>query len=191
MHQFDLGAAGFSSIINGGTLYQPHIVTGIEDASGNIVRDISPTVVKKTISAETSATMRDMLRSVVTEGTAKTAAVPGYDIGGKTGTAQKLPRADHKYLVSFIGFAPVSDPEVVVYVVVDEPNVADQAHSTYAQLICKNIMSQILPYLNVEKLDPNSTEGQAAQAAADAAAKTAADQAAAAAAGQEVVTEHN
>lgn len=184
-------AAGFSSIINEGTLYQPHIVTGIEDASGNIVRDISPTVVKKTISAETSATMRDMLRSVVTEGTAKTAAVPGYDIGGKTGTAQKLPRADHKYLVSFIGFAPVSDPEVVVYVVVDEPNVADQAHSTYAQLICKNIMSQILPYLNVEKLDPNSTEGQAAQAAADAAAKTAADQAAAAAAGQEVVTEHN
>ncbi len=184
-------ATGFSSIINGGTLYQPHVVTAIQDASGNTVKDISPTVVKKTISAETSAEMRDMLRSVVTEGTAKTAAVAGYDIGGKTGTAEKQPRSEHRYLVSFIGFAPVSDPEVVCYVVVDEPNVADQAHSTYAQEICRNIMSQILPYLNVEKVEADSAEGQAAQAAADAAAKKAADEAAAAAAGQEIVTEHN
>ena len=70
-------------------------------------------------------------------------------MGGKTGTAEKLPRGNKKYLVSFIGFAPVDDPAVVIYVVVDEPNVDDQANSTYAQFIAQGILSELLPYLNV------------------------------------------
>ena len=83
------------------------------------------------------------------DGTGATAKVDGYSMGGKTGTAQKYPREDKKYLVSFIGFAPLDDPQVVVYVVVDEPNAESQADSLYAQYLYKGIMTEILPYLNI------------------------------------------
>ena len=83
------------------------------------------------------------------QGTSRTSKVQGYSSGGKTGTAEKYPRGNKKYLVSFIGFAPVERPQVVIYVVVDEPNVEDQANSTYAQFIAQGILSQLLPYLNI------------------------------------------
>ena len=83
-------------------------------------------------------------------GTSRTSKVQGYSSGGKTGTAEKLPRGNGKYLVSFIGFAPVDDPALVIYVVVDEPKVDDQASSTYAQYIAQGILSEALPYLNVQ-----------------------------------------
>ncbi len=86
----------------------------------------------------------------VDHGTSRTSKVQGYSSGGKTGTAEKLPRGNGKYLVSFIGFAPVDDPALVIYVVVDEPNVEDQASSTYAQYIAQGILSEALPYLNVQ-----------------------------------------
>ena len=85
----------------------------------------------------------------VESGTSQTAKIPGYSMGGKTGTAEKVPRGNHKYLVSFVGFAPLDNPEVVIYVVVDEPNVEEQASSTYAQYIAQAILSEIFPYLNI------------------------------------------
>ena len=107
------------------------MVKQIQDENGNVTENIDPVLVKKTISEETSEVIKDYMLGVVQEGTGSSAAVEGYDIGGKTGTAEKLPRGNGKYLVSFIGYAPQENPEVVVYVVVDE-HVAAQASSSYA-----------------------------------------------------------
>ncbi|MBQ9632837.1 MAG: penicillin-binding protein 2, partial [Lachnospiraceae bacterium] len=133
-----LGSA-FASLINGGNLYLPHVVDHISDDAGNIIRSFGPVIEKKTVSIETSNMMKDYLYSVVNDGSASMADVNGYDIGGKTGTAQKLPRAAAKYLVSFIGYVPQENPKVLIYCIVDEPNVGDQAHSTYAQGIVHNV----------------------------------------------------
>ena len=143
-------ASGFASIINGGNLYKPTVVTKIEDESGNTVVKNEPELLKKTVSKETSDTLRSYLKSVVTGGSGVTAQVKGYSIGGKTGTAEKQPRKMGNYLVSFIGFAPVENPKLLVYVVVDEPNAADQAHSKYAQEIAHDIFKTLLPYYNIE-----------------------------------------
>lgn len=146
-------ASAFASIVNGGNLYKPHMVKSIVDPSGNTQKTFSPEIEKKTLSPEVSEELKTMLRAVVEEGTGSIAGVLGYDIGGKTGTAQKLPRSEGKNLVSFIGYAPQEDPKVLIYVVVDEPNDPDQAHSVFAQEIAHNILVQILPYLNIEKTD--------------------------------------
>lgn len=138
------------SVINGGYYYQPHLVTRIKDSSGGIVKTISPILMKQTISEKISADIRSYMAASVDHGTSRTSKVQGYSSGGKTGTAEKLPRGNGKYLVSFIGFAPVDDPALVIYVVVDEPNVEDQASSTYAQYIAQGILSEALPYLNVQ-----------------------------------------
>ena len=144
-------AASFCSLINGGNYYEPHVVKQIQDENGNVTENIDPMLVKKTISEETSEVIKDYMLGVVQEGTGSSAAVEGYDIGGKTGTAEKLPRGNGKYLVSFIGYAPQENPEVVVYVVVDEPNVAAQASSSYATELASGIMSEIFPYLGITK----------------------------------------
>lgn len=144
-------AASFCSLINGGNYYEPHVVKQIQDENGNVTENIDPVLVKKTISEETSEVIKDYMLGVVQEGTGSSAAVEGYDIGGKTGTAEKLPRGNRKYLVSFIGYAPQENPEVVVYVVVDEPNVAAQASSSYATELASGIMSEIFPYLGITK----------------------------------------
>ena len=145
-------AAGFCSLINGGDYYKPHVVKEIQDENGNVTETKEPVLVKRTISKETSDLIKDYMRGVVEEGTGKAAAVEGYDVGGKTGTAEKLPRRKDNYLVSFIGYAPQENPEVVVYVVVDEPNVASQANSGYAIEIAQGIMQEIFPYLGIEKV---------------------------------------
>lgn len=151
-------ASSFCSLINGGNIYQPHVVKKIVDGSGNTVQEISPVVTKETVSQEVSDTLRDYMYTVVSEGTGANAAVEGYAIGGKTGTAEKVPRGSGNYVVSFIGFAPVDDPQVVVYVVVDEPHVADQSHCSQSSYIAKNIFSQILPYMNIERMDSVAAE---------------------------------
>ncbi|MCF2680793.1 penicillin-binding protein 2 [Faecalicatena contorta] len=145
-------AAGFCSLLNGGDYYKPHVVKEIQDENGNVTETKEPVLVKRTISKETSDLIKDYMRGVVEEGTGKAAAVEGYDVGGKTGTAEKLPRRKDNYLVSFIGYAPQDNPEVVVYVVVDEPNVASQANSGYAIEIAQGIMQEIFPYLGIEKV---------------------------------------
>ena len=144
-------AASFCSLINGGNYYEPHVVKQIQDENGNVTENKDPVLVRHTISKETSDIIKDYMLGVVEEGTAKTAAVEGYDVGGKTGTAEKLPRRNGKYLVSFIGYAPQENPQVMVYVVIDEPNVDNQANSKLATTMASQIMTEIFPYLGVEK----------------------------------------
>lgn len=143
--------AAFSSLINGRDYYKPHVVKQIQDDNGNVTENRDPVLMKKTVSKETSDILKDYMLGVVQEGTGSLAAVEGYDVGGKTGTAEKLPRGNGKYLVSFIGYAPQENPEVVVYVVVDEPNVPGQASSSYATELSSKIMTEIFPYLGIEK----------------------------------------
>ena len=142
--------SGFCSLINGGDYYEPHVVKQIQNENGNVIETKNPVLVKRTVSQETSTMVKDYMRGVVENGSGKKANLEGYEVGGKTGTAEKLPRDNGKYLVSFIGFAPVDDPALVIYVVVDEPKVDDQASSTYAQYIAQGILSEALPYLNVQ-----------------------------------------
>lgn len=146
-------ASATCSLINGGNLYQPHIVSKITDSNGNTIKEVEPVVLKKTVSDDVAAMVKQYMFEVVSRGSGKTAGVKGYEIGGKTGTAEKLPRGNHKYLVSFIGFAPVEDPQVLVYVIVDEANSGEQFHSYYAQGIAHDIFKQILPYLGIEATD--------------------------------------
>lgn len=143
-------ASAFSSLINGGYYYQPHLVQKIVDDNGNTVQTFDPVVLKQTVSGQTSDTIKNYLYSVVSEGTGKSAKVEGYSMGGKTGTAQKGDRDDKKYVVSFIGFAPVENPQVLVYVVIDEANVPlTQQGSGLATDLAKRIFTEILPYMNV------------------------------------------
>ena len=137
------------SVINGGYYYQPHLVTEIKDSSGGTVRTINPVLLKQTISSDISADIRSYMQASVQEGTSRTSKVEGYSSGGKTGTAEKLPRGNKKYIVSFITFAPVENPQVLMYVAVDEPNAEEQADSKYPQYIAQGILSELLPYLNV------------------------------------------
>lgn len=138
------------SVINGGYYYQPHLVTEIQDSNGNTVKNVEPVLLKQTISSDISANIRSYMAASVQEGTSTHSKVQGYSSGGKTGTAEKLPRGNGKYLVSFIGFAPVEEPQVVIYVAIDEPNAEEQADSKYPQYVAQGILSELLPYLNIE-----------------------------------------
>lgn len=150
-------AAAFSACINGGYYYQPHVVKRILDSNGGTVQNIEPVVLREPISSKTSSLIRQYLYNTMygetdTNGnnaTGKAARIAGYAMGGKTGTAEKIPRDKTNYLVSFIGFAPAENPEVVLYVVVDEPNAEKQSSSSFAMEIWKNIMEEALPYLNI------------------------------------------
>lgn len=147
-------ASGFCSLINGGYYYQPHLVKSIQDAGGGTKEKIEPVLLKETVSEETSEIVKGYLKQTVMEGTGKVALVQGYSMGGKTGTAETLPRGNGQYAVSFIGYAPADDPQVVVYVVIKRPNVVDQAHSNFAQEVAHNIFSEILPYMNIFPTEP-------------------------------------
>lgn len=142
----------FSSLINGGKYYQPHMLSKVLDENGNVLRTIDPVLIKQTVSEETSAQIRSYLYDTVSEGTARYAKVAGYSMGGKTGTAQKSvggSKDADNYLVSFIGYLPADDPELLIYTVVDEPNAHEQSHSTYAQNLTREILEEALPYLNI------------------------------------------
>ena len=141
--------SAFSSLINGGTYYQPYLVSKVLGADGGTVSVTEPTVLKQTVSKGTSDLLRSYLYSTVSSGTGGTAKVDGYSMGGKTGTAEKIPRKQGNYLVSFIGFAPYENPELVIYCIIDEPNSEDQPHSYFAQNIVREIMEEIYPYMNI------------------------------------------
>lgn len=142
-------AAAMCSAINGGYYYQPQLVRKILAADGTTAKNIEPVLLKQTVSTEVSSEIRSFMQAAVEKGTCVISKVDGYSSGGKTGTAQKIPRGNGKYLVSYIGFAPANDPEVLIYVVVDEPNVESQDDSSYPQHIAKNIMTEVLPYMNI------------------------------------------
>ena len=146
--------AGFSALINGGKYYEPHLVTKIVNSEGAIVKEYEPKEVKQIISETASDMVRDDCNAVVMSDpeqcTGWTARPAGYTMGGKTGTAEKLPRAAKNYVISFMGYVPMDDPEVICYVVIDHPNHADQSNSTrLATYLCKDIMTEVLPYLNI------------------------------------------
>ncbi len=154
-------AAAFCSVINGGSYYVPHVVKQILSPEGDLVEEKEPVLLRETVSESTSEFIRNALWQTVENGTGTAAQIEGYDVGGKTGTAQKHPRSEHKYLVSFMGFAPVENPEVVVYVVVDNPSkkvlAEGETASASASLaigIEKKVMEVILPYLSI----PNSSD---------------------------------
>lgn len=144
-----LGSA-FCSMVNGGIYYEPHVVKEIRNADGVVLKKVEPRVVRSTISKETSEFMRDAFYLTVQEGTATAAKVDGYLIGGKTGTAQKLPRSEGKYLVSFIGGAPADNPQVMIYVVVDEADDEElQSRASIASTLAADILEEALPYLKI------------------------------------------
>ncbi len=144
--------AAYCSLINGGNYYQPHIVKEIRDESGRIVEVKAPKLLKKTISEETSKQLKSYMRSMILNtGAGKMGDVEGYELGGKTGTAEKIPRGNNNYVLSFICYAPQENPEIAMYVVIDEPNVELQDDSAYVMQLTHNILEQALPYLNITK----------------------------------------
>ena len=166
-------ATAFCSLINGGYYYEPHVINKITSQDGATVRNIEPRVLKQTISSTTSDLIRDFCNGVVTEGTGTTARPAGYTMGGKTGTAEKYPRGTGKYVVSFMGYVPADDPQVLIYVVIDEPNVESQDNARYATLLTKAIMKDVLPYMNIFQTEP-LTETEIKEQEEEAALKAAA-----------------
>lgn len=150
--------AAFCSLINGGNYYQPHVMKKIVEPSGGTIENYEPVLVKKTTSAATSKLIREYLYQTVEGGTGRKAAVEGYTIGGKTGTAEKQPRDKKNYLVSFLCFAPVEDPQIVCYVVIDEPNLEKQDDASQATIMTHNILAEALPYLGIYPSKPVETE---------------------------------
>lgn len=136
-----------SSIINGGTRVTPHFGVSVQDAGGNTVKTFSYETHENICTAETSETMRYLLEKVVSEGTGKNAKIEGFSIGGKTATSQTLPRSDHKYISSFLGFAPADNPQVLVLVVINNPQ-GIYYGGTIAAPVAKEIFENILPYLD-------------------------------------------
>ncbi len=149
-----------ASVVNGGELLEPYIVSEILDADGNTVMKAEPTVVRRTIQPETSDTMRNLIKSVVTEGTAKNARVAGFSIGGKTGTSEKIDVFDENgqrvqdKIVSFVGIAPMEDPEYIVLAALDTPSRTTGIYISGGVMAAPTvgaIMADILPYLGVER----------------------------------------
>ena len=151
-------AAAFCSVVNGGSYYQPHMVSQISTESGSIVETMESELMRTTVSQETSEFIKDALLKTVGEyqsdgsllqGSGSYAYIEGYTIAGKTGTAEKRPLTDGKCTVSFLSCAPAENPEVVVYVVIDEPQTADQGVSSLATIMSRKIYEELLPYLQI------------------------------------------
>ena len=150
-------AAAIASIANGGYYYQPRVVDRIIDSKGTTKKIYNSTLLTQTLSSDNAEKLKSYMRTTVDAGTGMYAKVNGYSMGGKTGTAQKIPRSDGKYIVSFVGFVPYDDPQVLIYVIVDEPNIPDQDDNRFAMWIARDILTETLPYLNIypdEELQP-------------------------------------
>lgn len=150
-----------SAIVNDGYLMEPRIAKKLVDGNGNTIHDFQPRLVRQVISKDTSATMRNILESVVNNGSGGGAYLPGYKVGGKTGTAQKAEGGRYvsgKYVASFVGFAPANDPRITVLVVIDEPGAGSYYGGVIAAPVVKSIISDTLRYLDVK---PQYTEEEA------------------------------
>lgn len=139
----------YCSLINGGYYYEPHMVSRILNADGATVRNIEPRILKQTISTAVSDTIVRYCNAVVETGTGSAARPAGYTMGGKTGTAEVVPRDGINYVVSFIGYVPANDPQVAIYVVVDRANQYKQDNSRLASGIVREILTEVLPYLGI------------------------------------------
>lgn len=145
--------ASYCSIINGGMLYQPHVVKRIESANGEVVKENKATLIRQTVTMSTSKLLRRYLKNTVESGTAKKVAVTGYSVAGKTGTAQKSPRSENKWLISFIGHAPADNPKFAIYVIIDEPDgtTGTSGNSADVLQLSHDILERLLPYMSVYK----------------------------------------
>ena len=152
-----------NATVNGGYLMQPYVVSQVLDSDGNVISSTEPVVVRLVISEETSALVASYAEQVVSGegGSGARAAVPGYRIGGKTGTSQKLDQEGDETILSFYGFAPADDPEIAVLVMLDEPQKNNQYGSVIAAPVVGNILADILPYLGFE---PSYTEEELSSA---------------------------
>ena len=139
-----------SSLINGGTRVTPHFGISVENQEGDTLHTFSYEEKEGIVSAQTSETLRGLLEKVVSEGTGKKAAIEGFSIGGKTATSQTLPRSEHKYIASFLGFAPADDPQVIGLVVIYNPQ-GIYYGGTVAAPVMREIFENVLPYLGIEK----------------------------------------
>lgn len=150
-----------SSVVNGGRRVIPHFGVSIQDQNGNVLKKFSYEVRDGVVSKEVSAQMREILEKVVSEGSGNKAYLEGYRIGGKTATSQTLPRSAHKYISSFLGFAPANDPQVLAVCIVHDPQGIYYGGTVCAPVV-KNIFANILPYLGIEKEEmPAEEEGEA------------------------------
>ncbi len=147
--------SAMTAITNDGIMLKPHIVKELVDDEGNVVKAFEKQEVRRVISAETAKTVRDLLETVVSEGTAKNAYIKGYRVAGKTGTSEKFPRNQGLYVASFLGFAPANDPEIIGLVVLDEPMGAMHMGGQIAAPTFQKIFDDTLRYLNI---DPQYTE---------------------------------
>ena len=145
------------------------MVSRILDADGNLVRNIQPELVRQTVSPETSEFIREALLQAVQYGTGKSAQMAGYNVAGKSGTAQKYPREENNYLISFAGFVPYDDPQVLVYTVMDVPHVEDQSVGGYSTMLARDIIASIVQHLGIYPDDQAAADAAAAAAAAEAA----------------------
>ena len=145
--------ASYCSIINGGMLYQPHVVKRIESANGEVVKENKATLIRQTVTMSTSKLLRRYLKNTVESGTAKKVAVTGYSVAGKTGTAQKSPRSENKWLISFIGHAPADNRKFAIYVIIDEPDgtTGTSGNSADVLQLSHDILEKLLPYMSVYK----------------------------------------
>jgi len=144
-----------AAVANSGVMNKPHIVKQINNADGTVQRVYEPEIVRQVISRQTSETMCRILESVVTDGGGRNAYVRGYRVAGKTGTSEKQPRGNGKYIASFIGFAPANDPKVLVLVMLDEPTGGEYYGGMIAAPVAGNIIDDTLKYMNIE---PQYTE---------------------------------
>ncbi|MHB8128662.1 MAG: penicillin-binding transpeptidase domain-containing protein [Mobilitalea sp.] len=148
-----------SAVVNGGTLVTPHLGVDIRSSDGTQVRALDYPTSQNAVSKETSETMKELLEAVVSSGTGKRAYLPGFRVGGKTATSEKLPRGNAKYISSFIGFAPANDPQVIALVLIDEPT-GIYYGGTIAAPVISELFDNILPYLGIEE---SYTETEIAQ----------------------------
>lgn len=145
-------ATTVSSIINGGRRVTPHFGVKVQTPDGEDIEILQYDQVDGIVSEETSKTMRTLLEKVVSEGSGKNAKIEGYAIGGKTATSQTLPRSAHKYISSFLGFAPAEEPTVLCLVIINDPQGVYYG-GTIAAPVCKEVFENILPYLEIEKTE--------------------------------------
>ena len=149
----------YSAITNNGRMVRPHIAKQIIDNDGNVVESFDTHIIRQVISEETSQTMRNILEGVVSRGAGKNAYIKGYRVAGKTGTSEKIPRNNGKYIASFVGFAPSNDPEIIGLVMLDEPMGDSHMGGATAAPTFKNIFDNVLRYMNIE---PQYTEEELA-----------------------------
>ena len=139
-----------SAVINGGTLVTPHFAVGVCDDQGELIEEFSYETTSGAVSEQTSETMKCILGQVVSEGGGKNGQVEGYAVGGKTATSEKLPRGNGKYIASFIGFAPLENPEIIAICMIDEPE-GIYYGGTIAAPVISSLYKEVLPYMNIEK----------------------------------------